>query len=186
MKLTKIAVVALLLVFAVAAWPQPPKTAKPAASPVYGQRVKVVSDEMKNQMADLWQIYGKLEDLNGVMEKHAARNGDATAADKDEWNKLKSSLNSVVQHIRGNAKRLRSISPIPRSLKKIDTELVDASFELEEGLDSLISWTNTPSPEMNLQLGRQLRKAVTSWSNALISLNRNTDPAVKAKVYTEN
>lgn len=167
---------------------QPPKTggAKSNAAPAYRQRVKIVSDELKSQIADLWQLYGKLENQNSAMQKRAARDGNTSAADKEEWSKLKGALASQLQGLRANTRRLRSISPVPRSLKKIDTELVDCSFELQEGFDSLVAWTNTPSAEMNLQLGRQLRRGITTWTNALISLNRATDSGVKAKVYIQD
>lgn len=165
---------------------QPPKAgvAKSNGAPVYRQRVKVISDELKPQVAALWQLFGKLEAQNAALQKRAARNGQASAADKDEWNRLKTSLSSLLQDLRANTKRLRSVSPVPKSLKKIDGKFVDASFELEEGFDSLVVWTNTPSSEMKLQLGRQLRKGINSWTNALIALNRVTDNGVKAKVYT--
>ncbi len=192
MRLTKTAVPICVLSLMCLAWGQPsktPKTNSPKTStaPAYRQRVDSISNELKPQIAALWQIYGKMEDLNGIMQKHAARNGgETTAADKDDWNKLKSSLAATLQGIRSNTKRLRSVSPVPRPLKKIDSEFVDASFELEEGLDSLVAWTNTPSPEMNLQLGREIRKGITSWTSALVKLNRATDSGVTAKVYTEN
>jgi hypothetical protein len=193
MQKTKHIVILSLLFFTSAALAQPPKTGvaksgafKSNASPAYRQRVDTISNELKSQVADLWQLYGKLEDQNAALQKRAARDGNVSAADKEEWNRLKTSLNSLLQNLRGNTKRLRSVSPVPKSLKKIDNKLVDASFELEEGLDSLAAWTNTPSPEMNLQLGRQLRKGITSWTNALIALNRATDSSVKAKVYVED
>ncbi len=189
MKLTKLVAPICVLLSLGTTLAQPPKTSAPkqSSAPAYRQRVEIISNELKPQIADLWQIYGKMEDFNiALMQKHAARNdGEPTAADKDEWNKFKSSLASILQGIRNNTKRLRSISPVPRSLKKIDTELVDASFELEEGLDSLVAWTNTPSPEINLQLGREIRKGITTWTNARIALNRATDSAVTSKVYTE-
>ena len=188
MKLTKLVVPICVLLSLGTTLAQPPKTSAPkqSSAPAYRQRVEIISNELKPQLADLWQIYGKMEDLNSVMKKHAARNdGEPTAADKDDWNKFKSSLAAILQGIRNNTKRLRSLSPVPRSLKKIDTEFVDASFELEEGLDSLALWTNTPSPEINLQLGREIRKGITTWTNARIALNRATDSTVTAKVYTE-
>ena len=159
-----------------------------AAQPLsYPQRVEIISSGMRPQIADLWQIYGKMEALSGAMQKRAARNGgENTAADKDEWDKLKASLATNLQQLRNSTKRLRSISPVPRSLKKIDARFVTASFELEDGFDSLVAWTNTPSPEMNLQLGREIRKGVVTWKSAQIALNRATDPAVTAKVYAEN
>ena len=197
MKLIKIAVPLYVLIFAGTAIGQPPKTAKSSAAkpsvpktstvPEYRQRIDTISGELKPQIADLWQIYGKLDDLNAVIKKHAARNGgEVSVADKDEWNKLKSTLNTILQGIRNNTKRLRSVSPVPRTLKKIDTQMVNASFELDEGVDSLVAWTETPSSEMNLQLGRQIRKGITTWTSALISLHRATDPNVAAKVYADN
>jgi hypothetical protein len=192
MHLTKIAVCGFVMLFSSAIVAQPSKISKtvapskPATAPSYRQRVETISNELKMQTADLWQIEGKLEELNSTIAKLEARSGEPAANDREEWSKLKTALGATVQGIRNNTKRLRSISPVPRSLKKIDTEFVDASFELEEGLDSLVAWTNTPSPEMNLQLGRQLRKGITTWSNALIALNCATDSAVTTKVYTEN
>ena len=177
-----------ILLLVSAALGQPPKTkpgaTKPSTANTYRQRVKVISDELKPQIADLWQLYGKLEEQNTAMQKRAARDGQASAVDKDEWNRLKTSLNTLLQNLRANTKRLRSVSPVPKTLKKIDGRFVDASFELDEGLDSLVAWTNTPSAEMNLQLGRQLRKGINGWTNALIALYRATDSGVKAKVYT--
>ena len=164
----------------------PPKPASSQIQASYVKRVETVSDEIKPAFADLWVTFGKMEDLNTVMQKHARRDGDPSGTDQQDWAKLKTALLATVQSIRGNTKRLRAISPVPRSLKKMDNELVDASFEIETGLDSLMSWVSTPSPEMNLQLGRQLRKGVTSWSNALVALGRATDPAVRAKVYVED
>jgi hypothetical protein len=179
-----------LLLPPIAALSQPPKnTTKPAASVAqnaYAKRVQIISDELKPQVAVLWRSFGEMEELNAALQKRAKRDGAPSSADKEEWDKQKSALSAIVQAIRANTKRLRGISPVPRSLRKIDNELVDASFEIETGLDSLMSWVATPSPEMNLQLGRQLRKGITSWSNALIALGRATDPAVKAKVYLED
>ena len=188
MQRTGFAVTVSILFLVGAALAQPPKAktsgVKSNAANAYRQRVRIISDELKSQVADLWQLYARLEEQNAAMQKRAARDGNVSTADKDEWNRLKTSLNPLLQNLRGNTKRLRSISPVPRSLKKIDTKLVDASFELDEGLDSLVAWTNAPSPEMNLQLGRQLRKGITTWTNALIALNRATDSGVKAKIYS--
>ncbi len=164
----------------------PSKAASNQLQASYVKRVETISDELKPHFADLWSTFGKMEDLRALMDKHARRDGDATGTDKEDWAKLKTTLASTVQSLRGNTKRLRAISPVPRSLKKMDNELIDASFEIETGLDSLMLWVGTPSPEMNLQLGRQLRKGTTSWTNALVALNRATDPAVKAKVYVED
>ena len=188
MQSTRTAVMFGLLLLTGAALAQPPKAkngaAKSNAAPAYRQRAETISNQLKAQVADLWQLYARLEEQNAALQKRAARDGAPSAADKEEWNKLKSSLAAQLQTLRSNTKRLRSISPVPRSLKKIDTKWVDASFELEEGFDSLVGWTNAPSPEMNLQLGRQLRKGINTWTNALIALNRATDSGVKAKVYT--
>ncbi|HEY0074052.1 MAG TPA: hypothetical protein VGB77_08130 [Abditibacteriaceae bacterium] len=186
MQCTKNIVVFSILLLTGANLTQPSKAAvgKYSRAPVYQQRVKVISDELKPQIAALWQLFGKLEAQTTTMQKRAVRDGRASAADKDEWNRLKTSLSSLLQNLRANTKRLRSVSPVPKSLKKIDAKFVDASFELEEGFDSLVVWTNTPSSEMKLQLGRQLRKGINSWTNALIALNRVTDNGVKAKVYT--
>lgn len=179
----------LCVIFVAAAFAQPPKVVpKPPTGQTqvtYLKRVDIISDEIKPLMADLWATFDKMEALNTIMQKRIQRDGDATATDKENWNKLKTALGSTVQSIRGNTKRLRSISPVPRSLKKIDNELVDASLEIETGLDSLQTWANNPSPEMNLQLGRELRKGITSWTNARIKLSRATDPVVKAKVYVD-
>lgn len=186
MQRTKNIVMFSILLLTGAILAQPPKAgiAKSNTALAYRQRVKVISDELKPQVAALWQLYGKLETQNAALQKRAARDGAASAADKDEWNRLKTSLSSLLQHLRANTKRLRSVSPVPKSLKKIDGKFVDASFELEEGFDSLVAWTNTPSAEMKLQLGRQLRKGINNWTQALIALNRATDSGVKAKVYT--
>ena len=194
MRTIKIAVPVCIVLLSAVTYAAPPAKAPTAAAKTapsqlqisYAKRVDTISDELKASFADLWLIFGKMEDSNTLMQKHARRDGDASGADKEEWNKLKTSLSASVQSLRGNTKRLRGISPVPRSLKKIDNEMVDASFEIEIGLDSLMSWVGTPSPEMNLQLGRQLRKGTTSWSNALVNLGRATDSAVKAKVYVED
>lgn len=164
MKMMKIIIPACVLGLTCFALAQPAKMTKPgpakaSTAPAYRQRVETISNELKPQMADLWQLYGKMEQQNSAMQKRAARNGgEMSAADKDDWNKLKSSLAPILQNLRSNTKRLRSVSPVPRPLKRIDTKFVDASLELEEGFDSLVAWTNKPSPEMNLQLGRLLRK----------------------------
>ena len=164
----------------------PSKAASGQAQAGYARRVATISDTMKPMFADLWVAYGKMEDLADDMAKSAKKTGDASASDKQEWDKQKSALATAAQNIRVNTKRLRALSPVPRLLKTIDAHLVDSSLEIELGLEALLRWTNTPSNEQKMLAERQVRKGVNSWYSTLVKLGRATDPAVKAKVFVED
>jgi len=194
MRLARLAVPVCAVLLPSLVFAAPPKTAPAAPSKAassqaqagYARRVEAISNEMKPMVADLWVAYGKMEDLAEDMAKVARKAGDASVSDKQEWDKQKSALAATAQSIRGNTRRLRALSPVPRSLKTIDTNFVDASLEIELGLEALLRWTNTPSPEQKALAGRQVRKGVTTWYSALVKLGRATDPAVKAKVFVED
>ena len=194
MRIAKLAVPLFAVVLSSLALAAPPKPAPAApskaassqAQAAYVKRLEIVSNEMKPLFADLWVAYGKMEDLAYDMAKDIKKTGDASASDKQEWDKQKSALAAAAQSIRVNTRRLRALSPVPRSLKTIDTHFTDASLEIELGLEALLRWTNTPSPEQKALAERQVRKGVTSWYSALVKLGRATDPAVKAKVFVED
>src|SRR4051812_40835702 len=124
--------VVLLSILASAAPPfkapvAPPKPLPGPCQSSYLKRVETISNEMKPAVADMWSTFGKMEDLHSVMAKRARRDGDASLSEQQEWAKLKTAMAATAQNIRANTRRLRAISPVPRSLKKMDTELVDAS-----------------------------------------------------------
>ena len=185
----KLLVIAVLCVTASTAplWAAPPKPAptpvKPssgAATVAYVRRIETISSDLRLQLADLWAALDKIETVRDAIDKPDKKHTDDEAK-KQEWETRKAGLQTLSTAIRASTKRLRGVSPVPRSLKKADADFVDGSFEIEGGLESLQHWLNTPSPELDLQLKRQLRKGITSWTNALVAMNRLTDPAVKSK-----
>lgn len=165
--------------------PTPVKPSSGAATAVYVRRIETISTDLRVQLADLWAALDKMENLRDAIEKPDKKSSDLEAK-KQEWDSRKAALQTLSTAIRATTKRLRGVSPVPRSLKKTDVEFVDGSFEIEGGLDSLHLWLNNPSPEMNLQLKRLLRKGITSWTSALVSMNRTADPAVKSKQLVDD
>jgi len=153
----------------------------------YTSRVQIISSELKPMLTKLWLTFDQVDALHDDLNK---RRKHSDAAEEDEQRerlaKLKSSLREMIKEIRVDAKRLRALSPVPRSLRKADNELVDFSLEMEQALESLSAWVDAPSRELSLQSSRQLRKASTSFYNGLKAIGRLCDPAVKSKVYVDD
>ncbi|MDQ3812732.1 MAG: hypothetical protein M3347_02130 [Armatimonadota bacterium] len=155
----------------------------------YVSRVQVISNELKPMLAKVWTTFDRMETLASDLAKRSRRveSSDEKLLDaKEQLAKLQASLHDTIKDIKVNTKRIRALSPVPRSLRKADNDLVDFSLEMEQGLESLATWADNPTPELSLQAGRQMRKASNSFYNALKIMGRVTDPAVKNKVYVED
>jgi hypothetical protein len=164
--------------------PAPATSPAKSAQAAYAARVQIIVRELNPRLATLWLTYDQLETRRTEQAKRHKSGVDEAEA-KAELVRLRTTLLDTIKAIRVNARRLRSLSPVPQSLRKADDDLIDFGFEVEIGLDSLVTWIDTPAPEMSLQASRQLRKAITSLASALSRLGRLTDPAVKGKIYIE-
>jgi hypothetical protein len=151
----------------------------------YTKRVNIISGELKTMLAGVWVHYEKWENLREDLAKYEKK-GTVPDSLKSQNEGLRKALSTSMQDIRNNAKRLRSVSPVPVSLKKVDQKLVESSYELDVALDSLTAWADIPSHEMKLQASRQLRKASNSLSDALKKMNQLCEPAVKNKTFSED
>lgn len=159
-----------------------PDSAKAAQiDAAYVARVSTIANELKPLLTKVWTTSEDMKSLYGTPSQRARR--AATSGTDAEMSKQKTELIDAIKEIRIEAKRLRAISPVPRSLRRADNDLVAASFEMEQGADSMAIWADTMSHEMGLQAARQLRKGSASLYTGLKEIQRRTDPAVKAKVY---
>lgn len=150
----------------------------------YTTRVDVIATELKDLLTKVWMTSEEIKLLYGTPAQRARR--PRTAEEVEQISKQQAELIAAVKEIRIETKRLRGISPVPRSLRRADNDLVTASIEMEQGLDSMVLWADTMSHEMGLQAARQLRKGSTSLYTGLKEIERRTDPVMKAKVYADD
>lgn len=151
----------------------------------YATRVTTITGEIKPRLAELWTTFEEAKALLGTPAKRV-KPAALTADKAQQLARLKVALTATIKDLRVNTRRLRALSPVPRSLRKADNVLVEFSLELDQGLDTLGQWMDTPAYELGLQAGRELRKASTSLDTGLKQLQQRTDPAVQAKVYVDD
>lgn len=150
----------------------------------YVARVNTIANELKPLFTKAWTTAEDIKSLYGT-PSHRSKH-TATAEEGEQMTKLKAELLDAIKDIKIDARRLRAITPVPRSLKRADNDLVSASIEMEQGVESMAIWSDTQSHEMSLQASRQLRRASSSLFNGLKEIQRRADPAVRAKVYVDD
>lgn len=156
----------------------------------YAARVRTIGGELRPLMADVLTTFDEMEEnVSYLSRRTTTRSTSSTAASKaaaaEELKTLKASLLAKIAKARAGATRLRAVSPVPRSLRKADKSLVNASLELEDGLDSLVAWTQNPINELKLRASRQLRKGLNYVDSAMQEIRRQTDPAIQSKAYVD-
>ncbi len=87
--------------------------------------------------------------------------------------------------VRANAKRMRSISPVPRFYKKADDRFIDAGYALESAMSSLESWLILPSDMWKAQTEKHMRKALTDMEAAARALAERSEAGVANKTYVD-
>ena len=171
-----------------------PMHSRPAKSTAlqgaYAARVRTIGGELRPLMADVLTNFDTMDDAVSFLSRRpTTRSGASTAASKaaagEELKTLKASLLANIAKARAGATRLRAVSPVPRSLRKADKSLVNASLELEDGLDSLAAWTQNPINELKLRASRQLRRGLNYLDLAMQEIRRQTDPAIQGKVFVD-
>lgn len=175
-----------------------PKAAPPRSKPVrsaslqaaYAARARTLGNELRPLMAEVLATFDEMEEnVSYLARRTTARSSSTTTANRaaanEELKTLRASLLADIAKARAGAARLRAISPVPRSLRKADRSLVNAGLELEDGLDTLVVWTQNPINELKLRASRQLRKGLNSLDAAMQEIKRQTDPALQGKVYVD-
>ncbi|MBV9866434.1 MAG: hypothetical protein JO316_13860 [Abitibacteriaceae bacterium] len=150
----------------------------------YVARVNTVANELKPLLTKVWTTTEDIKALYGTPTRRSKHT--STSEEVEQMGKLKAELLDAIKEIKTDAKRLRAITPVPRSLKRADNDLVSASIEMEQGVESLAVWSDTQGHEMGLQANRQLRRASSSLFTGLKEIQRRADPAVRAKVYVDD
>lgn len=151
----------------------------------YVARVTTVANELKPRLAEVWGLYEDMKNAYGATTRRA-RSASLSPEREQLIARAKAALVERVKDVRTNARRIRAISPVPQSLRRADGYLVAFSCEVEQALESLMLWCESPTHEMDLQASRQLREASTTLATALKQIEARTDPAVRAKVYVED
>lgn len=171
-----------------------PARSRPARSAsfqgAYAARVRTIGGELRPLLAEVLTTFDEMEEnVSYLSRRTTTRSTSSTAASKaaaaEELKTLKASLLAKIAKARSGATRLRAVSPVPRSLRKADKSLVNASLELEDGLDTLVAWTQNPINELKLRASRQLRKGLNYLDSAMQEIRRQTDPAIQSKTYVD-
>lgn len=147
----------------------------------YAQRVAMVGTDLRWAVANLWRSWEQYQEADKKLQK-PTRSVDP-AATKTELAAHKASLIDNIAKVRTNAKRLRSLSPVPRAWKKVDDKLIEASLEWDTGVEILETWLLVPSDETKNSCAKHLRRAETVWNDARREVTHKIDPQLAAKKY---
>jgi hypothetical protein len=153
------------------------------ASANYVRRVRLVAQDLRWALAKLhlsWENYGSLQELID-----RPRRDTDVAATREEQDRTKRQLLEAIKQVQHNAKRLRGLSPVPRSYKRIDEKLITAGLDFQVGTEGIATWLLFPSGEVKNNSARQVRRAQSTLQGVLGELARRTDSAITAKTYVE-
>jgi hypothetical protein len=155
---------------------------KSMTSANYVARVRLISQDLRWSLAQLylsWENYQTLQDLIDRPRKDTD-----VAATREEQDRTKRQLLGAMKGVEANARRLRGLSPVPRTLKSLDEKLIDAGLELGNGSQAIATWLLFPSNEVKNTAARQLRHAQSTLLDVNSELARRTDANITRKIYS--
>ena len=149
----------------------------------YTARVRLLASDVRWALATLHLNWENYETLQKLIDK-PLKDTDV-AATREEQVRVKGRLLTAMKAVQSNARRLRSLTPVPRAWKRWDDKLIDASLDLEEGVSNLSVWLLNPFDEAKNAGARNLRRAQSTLEGVTKELTQRTDQAVARKVYVE-
>lgn len=145
----------------------------------YARRVNLIRNDLNTELT------GLLRDWDRLKTARKPKSSRTPHADETPAAEVEKSLTEAIAKVRHHARRLRGLSPVPRSLLKVDDKLVDTGLQLEQALDALALWVNSGVDEWESQADKQWHKAGTTLEAALKELARRTEPGIVAKGYCD-
>jgi hypothetical protein len=153
------------------------------ASANYVRRVQVVAQDLRWALAKLHLSWENYQVLQGLIDK--PRRDTDVAATREEQERTKRQLLEAMKQVQHNARRLRGLSPVPRSYKRVDEKLITAGLDFQVGTEGIATWLLFPSGEVKNNSARQVRRAQSTLQGVLGELARRTDSAITGKTYVE-
>lgn len=152
-----------------------------SAQVAYVGRVRQIEGDLRWSVATLFLGFEQMQTLQAQLEK-PKRNTDVEALGQQR-DKVKAELQAAMKKVQLNAQRLRALSPVPRTWKRWDDRIVDASFDFERGVDGVTTWLLYPADEVKNAAAKLLRHGQSTLDDVTRDLARRTERGVWAKKY---
>ena len=149
----------------------------------YIKRTQTISRDAHFAIGQLSLAWETMDATDGTPRRRESEEETAQRASRRDA--ARAAILKVLPSVRANAKRLRSVSPVPRLFKKADDRFIDAGYALEASMASLEMWLLQPSDLWKSQTEKHLRKALTDIEAAARTLAERSENGVANKTYID-
>ena len=153
------------------------------ASVQYTSRVLLIRSDLQFELSKLLLALDEMDEVNAPRSRRTRKTDEDDADLTARYDRSKAALLAVMPRVRANTRRLRSLTPVPRSLKKADDKFVAAAHDFELALDSLRLWLLHPAQEWRAQATREIRRGLTALELGMKTLGQRND--LPSKVYVD-
>jgi hypothetical protein len=149
----------------------------------YIKRTQIITRDTNFALGQFFVAWEAMEAANATTRRKES--DEEIGERKLQRDAARAALLKSMPVVRANAKRMRSISPVPRFYKKADDRFIDAGYALDSAMSSLESWLIQPSDMWKSQTEKHARKALTDIDAATRALSERSEAGVVNKTYTD-
>jgi hypothetical protein len=149
----------------------------------YVRRTQIIARDTRFALGQFFVAWEEMEALDARSRRRETEDELADKAKRRDV--LRAVLLKSLPTIRANAKRLRSVSPVPRVFIKADDRFVSAGYALDAAMTDLESWLVQPADEWKSQTEKHLRAALTDLVSGGRLLQLRSESEVVNKLYVD-